>query len=111
MGEEEEEEDHNMSEREERLTISNSSSLSSYLTFSSTSSNPPAKAPHRSGVGQCQMSIVPWFVVEAITALLGCHCFFWRKDTECEHGAAMGIDRANVRERGPRALARHLTSW
>jgi hypothetical protein len=55
------------------LTISNSLSRSSYSTFSSTSSNPPAKAPHRSGLGQCQISMLPWFVVEAMDDFLGCH--------------------------------------
>lgn len=56
-----------------RLTISNSSSRSSYSTFSSTSSNPPANAPHRSGVGQCHIRMLPTFVVETIEAFLGCH--------------------------------------
>lgn len=60
-------------EETKKRTISNSSSRSSYSTFSSTSSNPPANAPHRSGVGQCQMRTFPVLVVEAIAALFGCH--------------------------------------
>jgi hypothetical protein len=45
--------------RTSRFTMSNSSSRSSYSTFSSTSSKPPANAPQRSGAGQCQMRILP----------------------------------------------------
>ena len=56
--------------------MSNSSSRSSYSTFSSTSSKPPAKAPHRSGVGECQIRMLPWFVVDAINDLRGCHFFY-----------------------------------
>ena len=57
----------------EKRTISNSSSRSSYSTFSSTSSNPPAKAPHLSVLGQCHRSIFPAFVVDAIAVADGCH--------------------------------------
>ena len=53
--------------------MSNSSSRSSYSTFSSTSSKPPAKAPHLSGFGWCHIRILPWFVVEARDDLKGCH--------------------------------------
>src|ERR1700722_2631546 len=41
------------------FTMSNSSSRSSYSSFSSTSSKPPANAPHLSGVGQCQIRMLP----------------------------------------------------
>jgi hypothetical protein len=58
----------------EKPTRSNSDSPSSYETFSSASSNPPANAPHRSGEGLCQMRIVPWLVVEARRGAEGCHC-------------------------------------
>ena len=67
---------HGLRTHEERLhgrTMSNSSSFSSYTTFSSTSSKPPANAPHRSCTGQCQRRMLPEIVVETIAAVLGCH--------------------------------------
>lgn len=56
------------------LTMSNSSSLSSYSTFSSSSSKPGANAAQLSGADVCHSWMSPPVVVDAMTGRLGCHC-------------------------------------
>lgn len=53
--------------------MSNSSSRSSYSTFSSNSSKPGAKAAQLSGCDVCQRLTSPEVDTDAITGLVGCH--------------------------------------
>lgn len=53
--------------------MSNSSSLSSYSTFSSSSSKPGAKAAQLSGDDVCQTCTSPDVVIDAMIGLVGCH--------------------------------------
>ena len=62
-----------------RRTISNSSSCSSYVWFSSSSSNPGAKADQVSAVAVFHMWIVPMDETEDMMGFVGCH---WRTDRE-----------------------------